>query len=556
MAEDSKAVEILSRFESMKSSASNWRSLWDDSARYVCPHRGGIQTQHSDGEEIGNDLFDSTAEESLGIFAAGILSQLTPPGEMWGRFEPDMGEQGAANDTVAQWFGECTDIVLKALYSSNFYLAWHEALLDAGTFGTFGINLDERPENDTAAPLLNFTALSHGSYYIEENHRGLVDTICREWKWTARQAEQEFGKEALTEKIRETLASSNAEAQAKQFTFVQLITPRRPGEWKPGQVAAELRPIASTIVCVEDKQVISVGGYYEMPIAVCRMEKARGERWGRGPAQKVLPEVRMVNRMERDILLAAERLANPGWIMPEDAAYKPDNRPGGITYWDATNSANEPKQIENTAQIDLAEMKTEQKRRRIREGFYVSMFQMLSNAAEAQREKTAFEVAQMVQEKLNLFSPIFSRIVNEGLNPLLIRTFQICARAGRFPTPPQEIQDFFGYRIEYTSKIALAIKAAQTQALVDVMQIIQAMTPFDQRVALVVDWVAEARKVAQNRGVTAENIRSIAEVEQLGEEMAKAQQAMQQAQTAELTTRAAKNLGPRAQDAAASAAGA
>jgi len=523
----------------------NWKNLWDDAANYVMPHKGNINTEAMPGETQTIDVYDSTAEESLLVFAAGMLSQLTPPGELWFRYESSDED---ASETVKAWFDDATARAAKKIYSSNFYLVLHEDFLDAGLCGTSATYLEEGKKN-----LLNFCNIPIGTYAIAENSEGMVDTVIREWKWTAHQAEGQWGRDKLPEKIRTLLSSSNSKDMDQKFTFLHAVYPRKKGEFKEGEVEGKLRPIASVYVCREERCVIEEGGFYEMPHAVGRLLRTRNEVWGRGPGIQILPEVKMLNRMEMDLLLATERHVGPGWLMPDDSAYRPDNRPNGITYWDASNPANKPERIQETSRIDYGEQKTEQKRRRIRSAFFADMFQMLSSSQEMKREKTAFEVAQMIQEKLVLFSPIFARLVQEKLNPLLERVFAMMLRNGEFETPPMELAEGGDYEISYVSKIALAIKAAQNNSLMELLKITEAMVPFDQSVAMVVDWRKAFRDVARNRGTSADWMRTDEDVDTMIENMQKAATAQQAAETAKTASETAKNLGPKAQDAAAGA---
>lgn len=536
------AQAIISRHDALKAEQSNWRSLWDDAARYIMPRKGDILTKNTPGQEQTTQLYDTTAEESVQVFAAGLLAQLTPPGEAWFKLEPS---KPGASEEYRSWLSGLTDFALKAIYASNFYLGWHEDCLDGGTFGTSCLYLEEGTKR-----LLNFVNIPVGTFTICEDAEGMVDTLYREWSWTAKQAEQQWGAEKLGEQARKALSSTDPKDWDRKFTFIHAIYPRRRGLWKEGQVEASLRPIASCYVCKEDVHVVEEGGFYEMPMFAGRLLRSNNEVYGRGPGVQVLPEIRVLNRMELDLLLAVETMVNPPWLMPDDSAYRPDNRPNGITYWDASNPNNKPEQLRRENRVDLGEQKTEQKRARIRSAFFVDMFQMLTNPAAMQREKTAFEVAQMVQERLVLFSPMFARIVQEKLNPLIERVVNIILRSGLYPPPPQDAVEQ-GYEISYTSKIALAIKAAQNNALLEVLNICTLMQPFDQAVGMVVDWAKALRDVARNRGLPQEWMRSEEDVQAMVAQMQQAQQAMQQAALAEQMGKTVKNLGPKAQDAAA-----
>lgn len=537
------AQSVIKYHDSLKADAGNWLTTWEEAAKYILPRKGGIIGGRSEGSTQTSNLFDSTAEESCLIYAAGMVSQIMPPGEAWARFEPADKDAPAA---FKEWLEKATDTTFRYLYASNFYLAAHEAFLDGGCFGTRALYVEE----GTKKPL-NFVSLQVGSFFGEENADGMVDTVSREFLFTARQAEQKWGREALGKMMQDILSQEDKGQQNRKFTIIHQIKPR--AQYDEGMtIDAKRRPIASIYVCKEDSHVLEEGGFYEMPVAVGRELRSNQEVYGRGPGVQCLPEIRMLNDMERDILLAVEREVNPGWIQAYELPFQPDNRPGGVTFFEATHPELKPEQQQYTNRIDLGEVKTDQKRRRIRAAFHVDMFQMLSNAAEAKREKTAFEVAQMVQEKLILFSPVFARYTQEMLNPILERVFFILLRAGAFGEMPQVAVNP-RFEIVYVSKIALAIKAAQANSLMQVAQLVEAISPFDEGVALVVKWAKATRDVARDMGLRADWLPSDEELENGIAQMQQAKVAMQQAQTAEMAAGAVRNLGPGAQEKATSA---
>jgi hypothetical protein len=524
----------------------NFEVRWDDCARYIMPRKGDILTKNTPGEQQTINLYDSTAEEAAGIFAAGMMTHIMPAGEKWFRLQPKKRD---ASDEWKEWYDQATDIAVDAIYSSNFYLTAHEDCLDAGVFGT-SVYLCEEGKRQK----LNFINIPVGTFAVEEDCEGIVDTVGREWKWTARQAAQKWGREKLGKQQSSALNSADANGANRTFTYLHFVEPRADSGYDGGPAVGTKRPIRSVYICIEDKQVIEESGYYSMPYFCSRLLRSNNEVYGRGPGIQVMPEIKLVNAMERDILTWTELMGNPPWIAPDDMSAQIDNRPGGVTYWDATEIKNKPEQLQLKGRVDLAEQKTEQKRNRIRRAFYNDLFQMLTNMDEQKREKTAYEVQQMVAEKLLLFSPLFARYVVEKLNPMLARVVDILARNGLL-TPPPEDADGAEYEITYVSKIALAIKSAENQAFATMLQLIGAAAELDPAARNVVRIAEGVREIGRNVGMPSRLLRTDREVKQITDQQMQAAAAAQQAQTAEMATRSVKNLGPEAQAKAAEMAG-
>ena len=546
MTDKERAREVVQRHGRLEGMQRNWRDLWQQASDYVSPRKGNIEEVRSAGEEQTLQVFDTTANEAANVFAAGMISQLTPAGEIWARYT---APTDAPEDEKA-WLDKCTQIAMGVIHSSNFYLGFHEDSLDAGIFGS-SLMFTDADDKDT----INVTNIPVGRFVWEENHRGEIDTVIRWFEWTARQCEQKWGYDNLPEEVQKCLKGGAEGNSQHMFKVLHQVQPRK--DAMEGMVVPELRPWESLYVIEQGCHLVEEGGYYEMPFHGGRLLKSNGEVHGRGPGIQVLPEIKTLNRMERDLLIANEKLVNPQWIMPDDAAYEPDNRAGGVTYYDAMNPQSKPEQIQLNNRVDIGEQKADQKRQRINTAFHVPMFQMLTNMQEQQRQKTAFEVAQMVQEKLLMFSPIFARTVEEKLNPFMERVFGICLRAGMFPPPPQSVIDAGGaleYDIEYTSKIALAIRAALTNSIGTIIQLVQMASQFDPSVVHVVNWRDAVRAFLENQAWPTQLIRSDEQVDQIMQQIAEAQAAQEAPEQAEKMASAAQKLGPEAQQAATQAA--
>lgn len=548
--DDSKARarRVIATQSSMESAALNFMTRWQECANYIQPRKGNILTKLSPGQPQTILLHDTTAEQSLIVYAAGIVSFLTPTSERWFRLAPKK------KDTPLEfkaWLDEASEDMASELAGSSFYEVWHEDCLDGGCFGSSLLRTDEYVDEPDG--LIGFTNIPVGTFWWREDNRGRISTITRKWKWTAQQAADEFGEDSLTPQLLKAYRSADKTNSSREFHFVEMVGPRKKSDIIKGTTTSENRPFECLYVCVEDQDVIREDGYYENPYAGCRTSRSNNEVYGRGPGTQAMPEIKMVNRMEEDISVIIERMAKPSWISPDDTAYTPDNRPDGVTFWDASRGdAYKPQQIEMKNRVDLAEERTEQKRKIIRDYFYNDMFKLLTSQEEMAREKTAYEVSQMVAERMILFSPIFGRITKEKLNPMLYRVFSIMYRNGRFKPLPAGIDpSLLEFEVDYVSKIALAIKAIQNQALATAVQLITTMVQLDPLLVNLLKCEDAARQVMSNSGVPSAWVRSKSEYARLCQLQQQEQQRLQMAQAAEAGTQAIKNLGPTAQSAAA-----
>ena len=95
-------------------------------------------------------------------------------------------------------------------------------------------------------------------------------------------------------------------------------------------------------------------------------------------------------------------------------------------------------------------------------------------------------------------------------------------------------------KIEYTSKIALAIKMMESRQFLAFTEIMGPLAQFKPEVLDAIDFDKATRGLARNFSLRNEWLRSEEDVDELREARAAAQQAMEQAEMAKTTAEAAK----------------
>jgi hypothetical protein len=107
--------------------------------------------------------------------------------------------------------------------------------------------------------------------------------------------------------------------------------------------------------------------------------------------------------------------------------------------------------------------------RRIQAGFFNDLFLMLEQ--KVNEEMTAYEVAQKIQEKLQVLGPVIESLLTESLKPKLKRIFNIMKRRGLIDPPPPSLQGI-PLDVEFVSMLALAQKGAATGGIERLMALI------------------------------------------------------------------------------------
>jgi hypothetical protein len=539
---DELAEQLVSRHNALKSDRGTWDVLWQQIADYVMPRKSQVNTKKTEGiEGFTDDIYDMTVIRANMTLAAGQLNYVTPATDRWFAFEPpeEMKEQGG--DAAARWYQLCTEIAFRELARSNFYLEIHELFLDRGGFGTSIIFAEEGKR-----VTLKFENWEVGTYSIAEDDEGVVDTVFREFELTCRQAVQKFGIENVGETIQKCYEERKPTSLDKKFTFIHAIFPRADDQRKPGKVDGPNKPVASVYVSLADKVCVRNSGYDEAPAAVSRFLKWGKSPYGYSPSIEALPTVRQVNFIEKQMDALAELAAFPRILIPDGLEGDVDLRSGGVTVFDPNNVNAVPKEWATQGRYDIGLQRVAAKQKQIEEAFHVTLFKMF---AEREKQMTAREVIERVQEKLVQFSPTFARMTTELLNPLLERVFGILFRAGKFPDPPEEVFVVTAEgvslplpQVAYTSKIALAIKALENQSFLQFVEIVAPLVQVDPAVMDAIDTDKAMKGLARNLSLPVGWMRSDEDIAAIRQQRAEAQQAQASAEQAKLVAGAAKDV--------------
>ena len=539
------AQELIKRYErALKLRQPKWDPLWQNIADYVVPRKSSITDKKTPGaEDWVNNIYSDVASNANIVMAAGMVTNSTPITNKWVAFEVDDVVKAANNGApeAVRYFAEASSKFLTILQRSNFYTQIHEAHLERNPFGTCLVFCDEGSRN-----ILNFKTIPIGTYCLEEDYEGFVDTVFVESMMTARKIEQQFGAENLGELVKKALSDENQ--RDKEFRVIHLVEPRKDRD--PKKIDKLNKPYASVYFCVEDKNILLESGYDEMCYAAGRYLRWPGEVYGWGPGLQVLPIVRQLNFIEKQADIISEKMADPPSLTPSNLAGQADFRAGGNTVFDENTPGAVPQFMQLTARLDGMQWRVDKKEKSVRDAFHNDLFQMFSQIDSSAR-MTQIEVMQRAGEKLEQFSPAFTSWDTEVLTPLMRRAFSICFRAGLFGEPPADAfvnGSLVMPKFVYSSKLSLALKSLDNRALIDAVNVLLPMAQVDPTVMDRVNLDGSTKMVLENFGVPPKCIRRDEEVAMIQQQRAEQQQAMAQMAALEQGSKAAANLGKAPQE--------
>lgn len=471
--EENRAQTIIRRFDKLKSDRGTLETTLQEVAERVLPRKSYVTKKLVKGEKRDPRVYDSTAVFANQYMGSGLYAHLTPPNQRWFSLK---AKNTLLNKTenVRRWFMEVTRILHEELAASNYDNEINELYLDIGWNGTPCMEL-KRGKNT----LFNFKNHHISEYVICENSDGFVDTIIRKFKYTARQAVQEWGYENLGKDVQD--AYREEKDRDKEFEFIHIIYPRKESSRSYPALKSK-QPIASEYIDVKGKKFVKIDGYYEMPKMTPRWVKCSGDVYGRSQGMFALPEIKSANFNEKQIGIALEKEVSPSILAPDDGFVGTvRTSANSIMYYRKTlQGRDKPEPFKTGANLNWVSESNNEKKTVIKKAFFNDLFVMLTEQTKTQ---TAYEIAQRIEEKWSMIVAPIGRLNSELNNPMIRRMLGIAGRAGRLPAAPPELigQE---YEIEYVSKLALALKLLEVRSL---SQGIEVMAPMIEAVPEMVD---------------------------------------------------------------------
>lgn len=475
--------------------------------------RGGKKTKN---------VYASVGLQAPRNLASAIVGLLMNPATIWSDIKYS---QDALNEEeeLIRWISECNTRVHHALSESNFANEAPKAVLSNVVLGSLALYEEQVDSTDGTFKGLQFTALHLGQVSWSENKLGKVDTVFRKFNVTARQA-AELWPDSRSEEMVKALAKE----PEREFVVLHCVYPREEKEIKIndlGLASPEHRPIASLYIDLAHRDLLEETGYYEMPIFVSRWEVGPGERYGRGPGELALPDLKTLTKLLKLDLEAKTLQVHPAWETTErNIIGQLDLRPGQLT---TVRRKGALTPIVSGARAEIMQITEERLTQSIEKTFFLDKIQPLANLEKKER-MSQLEVMKRLEEMSIVLGPTVSRLNTELLQPLIIRTFRILLRAGKLPPLPQKIQEQ-GLNVEiiFVNQLARAQQIQELTAFQELLRLVMEVGQFKPEVWDNIDVDAGIRTAARKLGVSEEVISGIDTMKDVREQRAQQQQQMQ-----------------------------
>lgn len=533
------------RRSAMLADRAPWLPDWMQVVEYVDPAQGRFENL-PDGvrkpRRSRSKIINSTATRCVRVAAAGLSSHMTSKSRPWFNLttpDPATGEL----QHVKVWLGQVTEIIRTTLAKSNFYKAMPVCYTSDLEFGVAA--MITAPHDDE---VVRFHPLPIGSYAISIDEHGKVDSLWRCFTMTARNIVAKYGK-VLDNGMRapdpdtmpDNVIKAFRQSPDQSFTLESLFEPNpdaKPGFGPLGVQAEHLRPWREvTWIAGQSKDskhgILRQAGHYEAPFVCIRFNPVGDDCYSDAPGTDALGDVKQLQYLEGQKLKLIDLSAEPPVTIPDTmrnlgASLSPRAR--NFLPMTQSGAKIEATYIPHPGAIQQVREEIREVEQRIEDVFFYNLFMMLEALGD-QTGRTAMEIAARQDEKASVLGPTLEIVTDEGLDPVVVRTYRLLERAGRIPPPPPELAQS-PIKIEYTSILAQAMKAAGVTGIERTAAFMANLAAIDPTVPDRFDSDAALREYNDRTGAPATIIRDDEAVAAIREGRAQQQRMQQMAEMA------------------------
>ena len=208
---------LIRRNEALKAIRSDYLATYKKLAKYIAPFSGCFSKADKPGRRDMSAIYDNKASRCVDTLVGGLSSYATSPSLPWFRLVGNNNDY--QYDHEAQlWLQKVQSIILDVFRRSNTYNSLHELYHNLCVFGTAASVVVEDPNT-----VIHHHVLPIGTFCLQNDEKGNVSTLYREFTLTAVQAVRQFGYDKLSRSIRRAYDEGNTEVE---FRFIHAIEPR------------------------------------------------------------------------------------------------------------------------------------------------------------------------------------------------------------------------------------------------------------------------------------------------------------------------------------------
>ncbi|AHA28018.1 portal protein [Candidatus Liberibacter americanus] len=471
-------------------------------------------------EAHNSTMWDTTGSEACIKLSSLISSLITPQGQRWHGLSYPLSKQQDTyildEKSIMSWCDDITDILFRYRDRphsgfSQCLQSFYTSAVECGT-GCFYVesDIDAQGKEDG----IRYIPVPFKDVYIWVNHQQDIDTVLREFKFTAEQIVSKWGENVLSSSMKRSLEVKDCE----KYTFIHAVYPKSIKERRDdGKNGYSFKNFHSKYVCVEEKRFFEEKQIATLGYVVGRFRTRADEIYGKSPALEALPAIRRLNEISSELAQYARLSLNPPFIAPADA--KQFDFKFKIRHVNIGAVNKEGKALFHPIPLGNPHpyyKEIERIQSSIHSLFLLDLFQILEDRA----SRSAAESLEKTKEKGAFVAPIIGRIQSDFLSHMVAREIDILSFQGKLPTfeGSNNLSPSIHFlKVEATSPL---FKYQQAEAVSSVYQSCNGLIELSAKTGQpeildVYDFESAARFCVKNSGSPAVFLRDDEEVKQI-----------------------------------------
>lgn len=566
--------QVKAKYNALKAEREKYVARWNEVSKYVGIRVDPQTYMYCDEGNKSKDLDKFTEDPTAALSVQQAADYLK--GIMWGNgdsaisLEPsedllDLVDKSAVDD----WFKYASARLLEQMNhpSAGLNTALNPYMYDQQAFGTSGIGafVNSGYGMGVDTNVLVFRPYGVDTLCIDEGKNGLPEVVFNTYQWRVNRLVSEFceDKDGFNQKAFDKLPEKVKDAYKNNqmnriFTVVQAIMPRN--EYVPGALGKNGCKYCGYWFEESESSFFHVEDYRDLPIAVARAIKIRGEVYGRSSGSMLMSTIRCINSAVSLSMQAMAKMVNPPIGILNTALFGDDvvdTSENGLTVFNAAMLAGaspimpmqdvgDPNQLVQWLVPYLNE--------KVATAFKIDILLDFS----AQSDMTATESLQRFSIRGRSISGMIMQQKTELFEPLIRRCVSICMEKGVMgilPDNTKAVKDLINkgkreriipdaviecikdgkewYKIHFNNEVDRLGKTEKVDDLLKLLNVIQVMMVVNPQISAAINWYALLNDVSDALGLK-HNIVSEKEFKAQIAAQAEQQAQLLQAQTGQL----------------------
>lgn len=509
---------------------SNWQRI----AEYVDPDKkfntnGAVY--ESTPQNIG--FIDTTLERALRINAAGQHELITPKSYEWFSFEPMVGPQdeSSLDPTISDIYYETGRLVAWYIRNSNFHTASELFYFDRATYGQASL----WSELDKTAGRLKFACVPVGDFMVDRDKFGEIHTYCWDEWMKYQDIVATYPEKNLPRMVIEKYQADNVNPD-NVLVFHLLERVKRTGDAEIEKRANGREWVMRSVFDITG-DVLLEQFFWTCPIKVSNYYDIPNSPYGTGVGKIALSDQVELTNCLKALSEAAMQKIFPPMLVPEGFTGDINWGFGGVTTFNPLNIQAKPTPLfSNAMQSTEMQWQIQRLETNINKSCDMDLFAPLLQVKDPQYMKAT--VAQMLESySARIASPAYTRLIEEFLEPLVRRCYELLADAGMVPLLDE-------YKVKFTTPFQMLLDRHQPSLFAEYMQtIVIPLAQTDPMVLQSLDTDFILRKGIKELGMPTKTMKSKSTVDEMKRRVEEAQLNSMGTEDAVAASVIQKNLG-------------